>query len=170
MVELKLLYSTVNLNFMKWLWVWIVDFDSENDRNIKQENSNIEWTSVCWLGSSQWSNLLCSSSYDGSKGLATCKLSCTLLKKVRPEIDDESDNDCEDVVCKDCLDYKAQVQNLKDDVAELHKEILKLRRQKRLITKSYELEIAELNKKIKNNELEQRYNSLGINIIINSER
>ena len=89
--------------------------------------------------------------------------------KVRSEINDESDNDCEDVVCKDCLDYKAQVQNLKDDVAELYKEILKLRRQKRLITESYELEIAELNKKIKNNEPEQRYNNSGINIIINYE-
>ena len=52
-------------------------------------------------------------------------------------------------------------------MAELYKEILKLRRQKRLITESYELEIAELNKKIKNNEPEQRYNSLGISIIIN---
>ena len=31
------------------------------------------------------------------------------FEKVRPKIDDESDNDCEDVVCKDCLDYKAQV-------------------------------------------------------------
>ena len=90
------------------------------------------------------------------------------FEKVRPEIDDESDNDCEDVVCKDCLYYKAQVHNLKDDVAELYKEILKLRRQKRLITESYELEIAELNKRIKNNEPKQRYNSSGINIIINS--
>ena len=98
MAELKLLYSTDNLNFIKCLRAWIVDFDSENDRNTKQEKSYIEWTWVCWFGSSQWSNLLCSSSYDGSKGLATCKLSCTLLKKVRPEIDDESDNDCEDVV------------------------------------------------------------------------
>ena len=50
------------------------------------------------------------------------------FEKVRLEIDDESDNDCEYVVCKDCLDYKAQVQNLKDNVAELYKEILKLRR------------------------------------------
>ena len=54
----------------------------------------------------------------------------TPFEKVRPEIDDESDNDCEDLVCKDCLDYKAEVQNFKDDVAELYKEILKLRRQK----------------------------------------
>ena len=82
------------------------------------------------FGSSQWSNLLCSSSYAGSKGSTTCKLSCTLLEKFRPEIDDESDNDYEYVVCKDCLDYKAQVQNFKDDVTELYKEILKLRRQK----------------------------------------
>ena len=52
------------------------------------------------------------------------------FEKVRPEIDDESDNDCEDLVCKDCLDYKAQVHNFKDDVAELYKEILKLRMQK----------------------------------------
>ena len=80
--ELKLLYSIVIFNFMKWLWVWIVDFDSENDRNIKQEKSDIEWTWVCWLGSSQWSNLLCSPSYAGSKGSATCKFSCTLLKKI----------------------------------------------------------------------------------------
>ena len=70
------------------------------------------------------------------------------FEKVRPEIDDESDNDCEYFVRKDYLDYKAQVQNLKDDVAKLYKEILKLRRQKRLITESYELEI---NKNIKNN-------------------
>ena len=80
MAELKLLYSTVNLNSMKWLWVWIVDFDSENDRNIKQEKYDIEWTWVCWLGSSHWSNLLCSSSYVGSKGSATCELFYTLLK------------------------------------------------------------------------------------------
>ena len=91
------------------------------------------------------------------------------FEKVRPKIDDESDNDCEDVVCKDCFGCKAQVQNLKDNVAELYKEILKIRRQKRLITESYELEIAELNKRIKNNEPKQRYNSSGINIIINSE-
>ena len=42
----------------------------------------------------------------------------------------------EDFVCKECLDYKAQVQNLKDNLAELYKEILKLRR---LITEIYEL-------------------------------
>ena len=95
--------------------------------------------------------------------------SYTLFEKAKSEIDDELDNDCEDVVCKDCLDYKAQVQNLKDNVAELYKEILKLRMQKRLITKSYELEIAELNKRIKNNEPKQRYNSSSINIIINYE-
>ena len=51
-------------------------------------------------------------------------------------------------------------------MAELYKEILKLRRQKRLITENYELEIAELNKKIKYNEPEQRYNSSGIDIIL----
>ena len=37
------------------------------------------------------------------------------------------------------------------------------------MTESYELEIVEPNKKIKNNEPEQRYNSSCINIIINSE-
>ena len=91
-------------------------------------------------------------------------------ERVRTEIDDEIEiEDCEHVVCQDCLDYKSQILNLKDDISELHKEILKLRRQKRLINESYELEIVELNKKIKNNEPEQRFNSSGINIIINSE-
>ena len=37
------------------------------------------------------------------------------------------------------------------------------------MTENYELEIAKLNKKIKNNETEQRFNTSGINIIINSE-
>ena len=73
-------YSIVIFNFMKWLWVWIVDSDSENDRNIKQEKYDIEWTWVCWLGSSHWYNLLYSSIYVGSKGSATCELFYTLLK------------------------------------------------------------------------------------------
>ena len=82
----------------------------------------------------------------------------------------ESDNgECKTVECQSCLDYKEQVQNLKDDISELHKEILKLRRQKRLITENYELEIAELNKKLKKNEPDHRYNSSSISIIINSE-
>ena len=54
-------------------------------------------------------------------------------------------------------------------MVELYKEFLKQRRQKILMTESYELEIVEPNTKIKNNELEQRYNSSGIDIIINSK-
>ena len=92
-------------------------------------------------------------------------------ERVRAEIDNESENkDCEHVECKDCLDYKSQIMNLKDHISELHKEILKLRKHKRLITESYELEIVDLSKKIKNNESEHKLNSSGINIIINSER
>ena len=37
------------------------------------------------------------------------------------------------------------------------------------MTENYELEIAELNKKVKNSETEQRFTTSGINIIINSE-
>ena len=51
-------------------------------------------------------------------------------------------------------------------MVELYKEFLKQRRHKRLMTESYELEIVEPNTKIKNNELEQRYNSSGIDIIL----
>ena len=92
-------------------------------------------------------------------------------EKVVPENNSESksDDDCKNVECKSCFDYEIQVQSLKDDVSELHREILKLRRQKRLITENYELEIAELNKKLKKNEPDHRYNSSSISIIINSE-
>ena len=83
-----------------------------------------------------------------------------------PEFDD---GECKTVECQSCLDYKVQVQSLKADVSELHREILKLRRQKRLITDNYELEIAELNKKLKKNEPDHRYNNSSISIIINSE-
>ena len=68
--------------YMKWLWVWIVNFDSENDRNTKQEKSDIEWTWVCWFGSNQCSNILCSSNYVGSKGSVSFELSCILWKKL----------------------------------------------------------------------------------------
>jgi len=82
----------------------------------------------------------------------------------------KSDNgECKTVGCQSCLDYKVQVQSLKADVSELHREIMKLRRQKRLITDNYELEIAELNKKLKKNEPDHRYNNSSISIIINSE-
>ena len=93
------------------------------------------------------------------------------LEAARAESENESeDKDYKHVVCHDCLEYKSQVQSLKDDISELHKEILKLRRQKRLMTENYELEVVELNKKIKNNEPEQRFNTSSINnIIINSE-
>ena len=37
------------------------------------------------------------------------------------------------------------------------------------MTENYELEIAELNRKVKSNETEQRFTTSGINIIINSE-
>ena len=72
-------------------------------------------------------------------------------------------------MCHDCLEFKSQIQSLKDNISELHKEILKLKGQKILMTKNYELEIAELNKKIKNSEIEQRFNTSGINIIMNLE-
>jgi len=82
----------------------------------------------------------------------------------------ESNDGHKDIKCKSCYSYEIQIQSFKDDVSELHKEILKLRRKKRLMTKNYELEVAELNKKIKNNEPKQRFNTSSINnIIINSE-
>ena len=46
---------------------------------------------------------------------------------------------------------------------------MKLKRQKRLLTENYELEISELNRRLKSNETEQRFTTSGINIIINSE-
>ena len=83
-----------------------------------------------------------------------------------PESDDE---ECKTVECQNCLDYKVQVQSLKDDISELNKEILKLRRQKRLIIESYELEISDPNKKIKNTQPESKFNGSPINIIIHLE-
>lgn len=79
------------------------------------------------------------------------------------------DRNVKSSVCCHCLESRSQVQSLKDDISELHKEILKLKRQKRLMTENYELEIAELNRKLKSNEMEQRFTTSGINIIINSE-
>ena len=67
------------------------------------------------------------------------------------------------------MESRSQIQSLKDDISELHKEILKLKRQKRLLTENYELEISELNRRLKSNETEQRFTTSGINIIINSE-
>ena len=51
-------------------------------------------------------------------------------EKAMPENNSESksDDDCKNVECKSCFDYEIQVQSLKDDVSELHREILKLRR------------------------------------------
>ena len=37
------------------------------------------------------------------------------------------------------------------------------------MTENYELEITELNRRLKSNETEQRFTTSGINIIINSE-
>jgi len=79
------------------------------------------------------------------------------------------DRNAKSSVCYHCFESRSQIQSLKDDISELHKEILKLKRQKRLMTENYELEIAELNRKIKSNETEQRFTTSGINIIINSE-
>lgn len=89
---------------------------------------------------------------------------------VGAEIVSETGNrNAEHSVCHNCFESKSKIQSLKDDISELHKEILKLKRQKRLMSKNYELEIAELNKKIKINETEQRFYSPGISIVINSE-
>ena len=94
----------------------------------------------------------------------------TILEASLPHLTAQTGYQLEAVGSSSETDHaKSQILNLKDDISELHKEILKLRRQKRLMTESYELEIADLNKKIKNNEPEQRFNSSGINIIINSE-
>lgn len=92
-------------------------------------------------------------------------------KKAMPDHDhkSESNDGFENVKCKSCCDYEIQIQSLKDDVSELHKEIIKLRRQKRLMTENYELEIGDLNKKLKKNELDHKYNSSSISIIINLE-
>ena len=92
------------------------------------------------------------------------------LQAAKTESENESENkDFKHVVCHDCLEYKSQVQSLQDDVFELHKKILELRRQKRLLNDNYELEIADLNKKLKNNEPEQKFNASSINIMFGSE-
>lgn len=88
--------------------------------------------------------------------------------RAESEIDSE-DKKFKHVVCYHCLEYKSQVQSLKDDISELHKQILKLRRQNRLMSDNYELKIADLNKKLKNNEPEQKFNASSINIVFNSE-
>ena len=44
-------------------------------------------------------------------------------ERVRAEIYNESENkDCEHVKCQDCLDFKSQILNLKNDTSESHKE------------------------------------------------
>jgi len=88
---------------------------------------------------------------------------------IKVENSESHDGNAKSTVCYHCLESRSQVQSLKDDISELHKEILKLKRQKRLMTENYELEIAELNRRLKSNETEQRFTTSGINIIINSE-
>lgn len=84
-----------------------------------------------------------------------------------PENDSEEDNKASE--CQNCLNYASEVQNLKSDIAELHKEIHKLKRQKRLLTENYELEIVEFNKKSKNTDSGYKLVGSGINIIIHFE-
>ena len=84
-------------------------------------------------------------------------------------VSESHDRSAKSPACYYCLESRSQVQSLKDDISELHKEILKLKRQKRLLTENYELEISELNRRLKSNETEQRFTTSGINIIINSE-
>jgi len=79
------------------------------------------------------------------------------------------DKECKNVVCHHCSEYKSQIQSLKDDISELHKQILKLKRQKRLMSDNYELEISDLNKKFKNTVSEHKINTSSINIVFNSE-
>jgi len=85
------------------------------------------------------------------------------------DVSESQDRNAKYSVCHHCFESSSQIQSLKDDISELHTEILKLKRQKRLMTENYELEISELNRKIKSNETEQRFTTSGINIIINSE-
>ena len=88
--------------------------------------------------------------------------------KTKSEFEPE-DKEFKNVVCHDCVEYKIQIQSLKDDIVELHKLILELRRQKRLISDNYELEIADLNKKLKITVPEHKFNASSINIMFNSE-
>lgn len=84
-------------------------------------------------------------------------------------VSESPDRNVKSFACSHCSESASQIQSLKDDISELHKEILKLKRQKRLMTENYELEIAELNRKIKSSETEHRFTTSGINIIINFE-
>jgi len=84
-------------------------------------------------------------------------------------VSESHDKTAKSPICDSCLESNSHIQSLKDDISELHKEILKLKRQKRLLTENYELEISELNRRLKSNETEQRFTASGINIIINSE-
>jgi len=79
------------------------------------------------------------------------------------------DKECKNVVCHHCSGYKSQIQSLRDDISELHKQIVKLKRQKRLLSDNYELEISDLNKKFKNTVSEHKINTSSINIVLNSE-
>jgi len=47
----------------------------------------------------------------------------------------------------------SEIQNLKDDIKALHKEIHSLKRQKWLMAENHELEIIELNQRLKAHEL-----------------
>jgi len=90
----------------------------------------------------------------------------TIRTKSEFEPEDEG---FKNVACLHCSEYKSQIQSLKDDISELHKQILKLKRQKRLMSDNYELEISDLNKKFKNTVSERKINASSINTMFNSE-
>jgi len=86
----------------------------------------------------------------------------------KSELEPES-KECKNVLCHHCSGYKSQIQSLRDDISELHKQIVKLKRQKRLMSDNHELEISDLNKKFKNIVSEHKINTSSINIVFNSE-
>ena len=85
---------------MKWLLVWIFNLnvvDFKNDEKTKQEKYDIEWTWVC-LDQVNGPTSSAAQAMLDLKDRPPTSFSVPFWK-VRSEIDDESDNDCEDVLC-----------------------------------------------------------------------